>query len=47
MLDNQCRDPMNNNKDCQVEQMTHFGRFGGYQKWHLGFPNQNSETLSW
>ena len=24
--------------------MGHFGRFGGYQKWHLGCPNQNSKT---
>ena len=24
--------------------MTHFGLFGGYQKWHLGCPNQNSKT---
>ena len=24
--------------------MTHFGRFGGYRKWHLGCPNQNSKT---
>ena len=26
--------------------MTHFGRFGGYRKWHLGCPNQNSKTTS-
>ena len=24
--------------------MTHFGLFGGYRKWHLGCPNQNSKT---
>ena len=24
--------------------MGHFGCFGGYQKWHLGCPNQNSKT---
>jgi len=23
---------------------TQNGRFGGYQKWHLGCPNQNSKT---
>ena len=24
--------------------MTHFWRFGGYRKWHFGWPNQNSKT---
>ena len=23
---------------------THFGRFGGYRKWHFGCLNQNSKT---
>ena len=27
--------------------MTHFGRFGGYQKWHLGCPNPNSKTFQY
>ena len=24
--------------------MAHFGRFGGYQKWHFECPNQNFKT---
>ena len=31
-------------KKIKWPKMTHFGRFGGYQKWHLGCPNQNSKT---
>ena len=31
-------------KQPKTPKMTHFGRFGGYQKWYLGCPNQNSKT---
>ena len=27
------------------EKITPFWGFGGYQKWHFGCPNQNSETI--
>ena len=30
----------------KIAKNTQNGRFGGYRKWHLGCPNQNSETTS-
>ena len=32
------------NDDGDDAKNTQNGRFGGYRKWHLGCPNQNSKT---